>query len=147
MKLNTITLIAAAATLFAAVPSVSYASSVLASPSPTVFAPSYHEAKTSMFKGIEVNKGHAMLVHKENKHFLKVSDDFQIPNSPAPHWQVVDSMGNTYLLNQLKIVGEKTNRQIELPGYIKDVKYVQIWCSFAEVLLGEASFAEAQKVN
>ena len=31
-----------------------------------------------------------------------VSDDFKIPETPAPQWQVVDSKGNVYLLTPLK---------------------------------------------
>jgi hypothetical protein len=53
---------------------------------------------------------------------------------------VVDSKGNVYLLNQLKIKDGKTNRTIVLPSYVHDVAKVQIWCSFAEALLGEAPF-------
>jgi hypothetical protein len=63
-----------------------------------------------------------------------------IPDTPAPSWQIVDSKGNTYLLNQFRIKGDKTNRMITLPSYIKDVAKVQVWCTFAEVLLGEAAF-------
>jgi len=70
---------------------------------------------------------------------LKVSDDFKIPDTPAPSWQIVDSQGNTYLLNQFKVKGG-TNRSITLPGYVKNVQKVQVWCSYAEVLLGETSF-------
>jgi len=51
----------------------------------------------------------------------------------------VDSQGNTYLLNQFKVKGG-TNRSITLPGYIKNVQKVQVWCSYAEVLLGETGF-------
>ncbi|MGQ0666409.1 MAG: hypothetical protein ACT4O4_05180, partial [Nitrospiraceae bacterium] len=32
---------------------------------------------------------------------------------------------------------------ITLPAYVSDVAKVQIWCAFAEVLLGEASFAKS----
>jgi hypothetical protein len=42
-------------------------------------------------------------------------------------------------LNQFKIKSG-TNRSIVLPTYIHDVQKVQVWCSYAEVLLGEASF-------
>ena len=45
-----------------------------------------------------------------------------------------------YLLQQLRIKDNKFNRKITLPAYIHDVAKVQIWCSFAEALLGEASF-------
>jgi hypothetical protein len=58
---------------------------------------------------------------------------------------VVDSKGNTFLLNRLKIKGDKINQSITVPPYVKDVAKVQIWCAFAETLLGEAKFAEAVK--
>jgi hypothetical protein len=100
-------------------------------------------ATTNQFKGIEVKKGTVNLIQMGKNFSLKASKDFAIPGSPAPHWQVVDKEGNTFLLNQLKIAGDKTNLQIQLPSYIKSVAKVQIWCSFAEVVLGEASFSKA----
>ena len=95
---------------------------------------------TTMFAGVKANTGQAMHTREGNKDVLAVSDDFKIPETPAPHWQVVDSKGNVYLLNQLRIKDGKFNRKITLPSYIQDVAKVQIWCSFAEALLGEASF-------
>ena len=92
------------------------------------------------FMGVKANTGSVTATVEGGRITLQVSDDFQIPDTPAPSWQVVDSKGNTYLLNQFKIKGDKTNRQITLPAYIKDVAKVQVWCSFAEVLLGETSF-------
>jgi len=98
---------------------------------------------SSAFKGIEVNGGTASISKMGMKQVLTLSDDFKIPTSPAPHFQVVDSKGNVYLLQRLTIVGDKTHRSVTLPGYIKDVAKVQIWCSFAEVVLGEAKFDKA----
>src|SRR5205809_7118562 len=95
--------------------------------------------QTSAFKGAKANTGYAIHYVENGKNILAVSDDFEIPNTPAPSWQIVDSRGNTYLLNQFKIKSG-TNRSIVLPAYIKDVQKVQVWCSYAEVLLGEASF-------
>lgn len=97
---------------------------------------------SSPFKGIEVNGGTVSFEQRMGKPVLMLSDDFKIPMSPAPHWQVVDNMGNTFLLKQLKIAGDRTNRSITLPKYIHSVRKVQIWCSFAEVVLGEATFAK-----
>ena len=102
---------------------------------------------TNMFKGIEVNGGTANLYKKDGKTHLSFSMDFKNPGSPSPHWQVVDANGNTFLLQRITIAGDKTNRDITLPSYIKSVKKVQVWCSFAEVVLGEASFNKAMKVN
>src|SRR5712672_281986 len=76
----------------------------------------------------------------DGKNILTLSADFKVPGTPDPHWQVVDSKGNTYLLQKLSIKGDKINRRITLPAYVQDISKVQIWCAFAEVVLGEASF-------
>ena len=102
---------------------------------------------TGMFKGVEVNGGTANLYKKDGKVHLSFSMDFKTPGSPSPHWQVVDGNGNTFLLQRITIAGDKTNRDITLPSYIHSVKKVQVWCSFAEVVLGEATFAKTIKVN
>ena len=96
--------------------------------------------ETGPFQGPKANTGRAIHYRQDGKSILTVSDDFKIPDTPAPHWQVVDSSGNVYLLKQFKIKGG-TNRTVEVPAYVKDVANVQIWCSFAEVVLGEAPFA------
>ncbi|HKO31338.1 MAG TPA: hypothetical protein VJU54_09375 [Nitrospiraceae bacterium] len=95
---------------------------------------------TTKFEGVKANTGTASHSRQGNTDILTVSDDYKIPDTPAPHWQVVDSKGNVYLLNQQRIKDGKTNRKIALPSYIQDVAKVQTWCSFAEALLGEASF-------
>jgi hypothetical protein len=100
--------------------------------------------KTSKFEGVKANTGMAVHMTKEGKSILKVSDDFVIPDTPAPTWQVVDSKGNTYLLKQFKIKGGE-NREITVPAYVHDIAKVQVWCSFAEVLLGEAKFEKPVK--
>lgn len=102
------------------------------------FAPKVLTSKP--FMGPKANTGTVTATVDGGKITLKVSDDFVIPDTPAPSWQIVDSKGNTFLLNQFKIKGDKTNRQIVLPSYIKDVAKVQVWCSWAEALLGETSF-------
>ena len=101
---------------------------------------------TKQFTGVKVNGGTATLT-KASPATLTWSDDFKIPDTPAPHWQVVDSKGNVYLLNRLAIKGDKQNRTIMLPSYIKDVVKVQIWCAFADVLLGEAPLDKPVKIN
>jgi len=99
-----------------------------------------HSNTTNVFAGSKVNKGTASFTKDGNKKILSLSDDFQVPDTPDPHWQVVDSKGNVYLLQRLGIKGDKVNTSIILPSYILDVVKVQIWCAFAEALLGEASF-------
>ncbi|MCI0482373.1 MAG: hypothetical protein L0213_12405 [Candidatus Dadabacteria bacterium] len=93
------------------------------------------------FTGAKVNGGTVTLTKDGGKTVLTLSDDFVVPGTPDPHWQVVDSKGNVYLLERLPIKGDKINTTITLPSYIPDVAKVQIWCAFAESLLGEAPFA------
>jgi hypothetical protein len=106
----------------------------------TGFAADAHT--TSKFEGVKANSGTASHGRSGNNDTLTWSEEFKIPDTPAPHWQVVDTKGNVYLLNRLAIKGDKQNRTITLPTYVNDVAKVQIWCAFAEVLLGEASFAK-----
>ena len=96
---------------------------------------------TTKFEGVKANKGTATHARQGNNDVLTWSDDYKIPDTPAPHWQVVDSKGNVYLLNQQRIKGDKQNKSIVLPPYVHDVVKVQVWCSFAEALLGEATFS------
>jgi len=35
---------------------------------------------------------------------------------------------------------DKINKSITVPAYVPDIAKVQMWCAWAEVLLGEASF-------
>lgn len=95
---------------------------------------------TTAFKGVKANTGYATLAKQGNHTMLTWSEEFKIPDTPAPHWQVVDSKGNVYLLQRLVIKGDKQNRTITVPSYVHDVAKVQIWCAYAEVLLGESSF-------
>ena len=96
---------------------------------------------TTPFAGKAVTGGTVTHEMQGGKHVLTVSSDFKVPGSPDPHWQVIDSKGNTYLLNRLTIKDDKVNRSITLPAYIHDIAKVQMWCAWAEVVLGEASFA------
>ena len=109
---------------------------------------------SSVFHGVKVNHGTVAHSKKDGKTVLTLSDDFEMPNTPDPHWQVVDSKGNVYLLDRLTAKGVMTdmamkegkfNKSIVLPSYVKDVVKVQIWCAWAETLLGEASFQKALK--
>jgi hypothetical protein len=97
---------------------------------------------TSKFEGAKANTGMATHGRQGNNDILTWSDEFKIPDTPAPHWQVVDSKGNVFLLQRLKIKGDKENRTITIPSYVQDVAKVQIYCAWAEALLGEASFAK-----
>jgi hypothetical protein len=96
--------------------------------------------KSGLFKGPKANTGSVSYSKESGKMVLTLSDDFKAPEAPDPHWQVIDSKGNIYLLQKLSIKGDKMNRKIALPTYIKDVAKVQMWCAFAETNLGEAVF-------
>lgn len=92
------------------------------------------------FAGAKVNGGTVTHSKDGETDILTLSEDFVVPETPDPHWQVVDSNGNAYLLQRLPIKGDKINTTITVPSYVPDIAKVQIWCAFAETLLGEASF-------
>lgn len=112
----------------------------LAAVASVTFVLAGNDHTTSKFMGAKVNGGTVMASKQGNVEVLTLSNDFKVPDTPAPHWQVVDSMGNTYLLQRLVVKGDKLNKTITVPSYVHDVAKVQIWCAYAEVLLGEASF-------
>ncbi len=94
------------------------------------------------FMGPKANTGTVAHSKENGMNVLTLSDDFKVPDTPAPHWQVVDSNGNTYLLQRLVVKGDKYNQTIVVPSYVADIVKVQIWCAWAETLLGEASFPQ-----
>ena len=103
---------------------------------------------TGQFQGPKANKGHVTHSTRDGKSVLTLSDDFVVPDTPDPHWQVVDSDGQVYLLDKLKkkaLIGDKYQKEIVLPGYVKNVSKVIIWCAWAEANLGEASFSSPVK--
>ncbi len=99
---------------------------------------------TGQFQGPKANKGHVTHSTRDGKSVLTLSDDFVVPDTPDPHWRVVDSYGNVYDLDKLKkkaLLGDRFQKEIVLPGYVKNVSKVIIWCAWAEANLGEASFS------
>ena len=98
------------------------------------------------FTGAKVNGGTVTHAVENGKHVLTLSADFKVPDTPDPHWQVVDSRGRVFLLQRLPVKGllgigkDKINTSITLPPYIDDVAKVQIYCSWAEAVLGETTF-------
>jgi len=104
-----------------------------------------HDHKSGSFQGAKANTGFVTHMTVNGKSVLTLSDDFVAPQTPDPHWQIVDSQGNTYLLQKLMIKDGKMNKSIEVPNYIRDIAKVQIWCAFAEVNLGEATFERPVK--
>ena len=55
-------------------------------------------ATSRQVSGPKVNGGTVTASVKDGKHVLTLSSDFKVPDTPDPHWQVVDSKGRTYLL-------------------------------------------------
>ncbi len=103
---------------------------------------------SSQFQGPKANKGTVTHSIKDGKSVLTLSDDFVVPDTPDPHWQLVDSDGTVFLLDKLKkkaLIGDKFQKEIAVPGYVKNVAKVQIWCAWAEANLGEASFSSPVK--
>jgi hypothetical protein len=82
-------------------------------------APSRRAAShaSPQFQGPKANKRTITYSHNDGKNVLNLSDDFVVPDTPDPHWQVVDSEGNVYLLDKLKtkaFIG--TNYKSESPA-------------------------------
>jgi hypothetical protein len=96
--------------------------------------------KSGPFKGPKANTGFVTSSVEGGKIVLALSNDFKTPDTPDPHWQVVDSKGTVYDLQKIAIKDNKMNRKITLPSYVRDVAKVVIWCAWAETNLGEASF-------
>jgi hypothetical protein len=108
----------------------------------SAFAQDMHSS--SQFQGPKTNKGHVTHSNRDGKSVLTLSDDFVVPDTPDPHWRVVDSQGNTYDLDKLKkkaLIGDKYQKEVVVPSFVKNVSKVIIWCAWAEANLGEASFS------
>jgi hypothetical protein len=107
------------------------------------FAQDTHES--GPFQGAKANKGFVTHTTVNGKSTLTLSDDFVPPQTPDPHWQVVDSNGKTYLLDRLMTKDQKVKKSIVVPDYVSDIAKVQMWCAFAETNLGEAAFEHPVK--
>jgi hypothetical protein len=102
---------------------------------------------TKPFIGKAVNGGTVTLSKQRDRTMLSLSGDFPVPGSPDPHWQVVDSKGTVYLLDRLKLKDDRINTRIVVPSYVPDIAKVQMYCSWAEVVLGEAPFSKPIVAN
>ncbi len=104
---------------------------------------------SSKFEGPKANTGTVMHSVVNGKSMLKVSDDFKVPDTPAPTWRVIDNKGNVYTLEAFKIKstlgGNAEKREVVVPAYVPNIVKVQVYCAWAEVVLGEASFSSAVK--
>lgn len=106
------------------------------------------QSHTSMpFMGAKANTGTVTHSTVNGKSVLTLSADFVTPDTPDPHWQIVDSKGHVFLLQRLAIKEDKMNRSITLPSYIKDIAKVQIYCAWAEAVLGETSFGTTMRLT
>jgi hypothetical protein len=109
-------------------------------PASVSFAQSMHTS--SKFEGPKANTGTVTHTVENGKSILRVSADFNVPDTPAPTWRVVDSRGNIYTLDAFKVkAGKGEKREVVVPSYVHDIAKVQVYCAWAEVLLGEASFS------
>lgn len=100
------------------------------------------------FQGPAVTSGTVIHSKEGQQHVLTLSKDFSIhPEPPDPHWRLIDSKGNAFLLDKLNVKDDKTNTRIVVPSYVTDVAKVQMWCAFAEVVLGEAVFSKPVRTN
>jgi hypothetical protein len=97
------------------------------------------------FMGPKANKGFVTHTRENGKSILTLSDDFVVPDTPDPHWRVVDSKGNVYDLAKLKVKNDGYNKSVVVPPAVKDIAKVIIWCAWAETNLGEASFDQPVK--
>jgi hypothetical protein len=96
---------------------------------------------TSRFEGPKANTGTAMFSVENGKRILRVSADFKVPDTPAPTWRVIDSKGNIYTLDAFKVkAGSGEKREVMVPAYVRDIVKVQVYCAWAEVILGQAGF-------
>ena len=106
------------------------------------FAAKMETHTSSMFQGPKANTGTVTHYVENGKSMLKVSADFKVPDTPAPTWRVVDSTGTIYTLDAFKIKsGNNEKREVVVPSFVPNIAKVQVYCAWAEVLLGEASFS------
>src|ERR1051326_7713622 len=92
---------------------------------------------SSQFQGPKANTGTVMHFNENGKSMLKVSDDFKVPDTPAPTWRAVDNKGNVYTLDAFKIKGtlggNAEKREVVVPAYVSNIVKVQVYCAWAEV--------------
>jgi hypothetical protein len=95
---------------------------------------------SAKFEGPKANTGTVTHTVENGRSMLRVSADFKVPDTPAPTWRVVDSKGSIYTLDAFKTKGGE-KREVVVPAFVHDIAKVQVYCAWAEVLLGETSFA------
>src|SRR5215475_5624216 len=102
------------------------------------FAAKMEMHTSSKFEGPKANTGTVTHYVENGKSMLKVSDDFKVPDTPAPTWRVVDNKGNIYTLDAFKIKstlgGNAEKRQVMVPNYVQNIVKVQVYCAWAEAV-------------
>ena len=124
--------------------SLSFCALILTLAATIVFARDNGPHTSGQFAGAKANTGTVGHSIENGKSILRVSEDFRVPDTPAPTWRVVDSNGTVYTLAAFKIKGGE-KRQVEVPAYVQNIAKVQVYCAWAEVLLGEAAYSSPVK--
>ena len=73
--------------------------------------------KSGPFQGAKANKGYVTHTTANGKSTLTLSDDFVPPQTPDPHWQVVDSNGKPTRVG-FRIDGDKKVRIAKTTGEV-----------------------------
>ena len=105
---------------------------------------------SSPFQGPKANKGTVSHSMKNGKSMLTLSDDFVVPDTPDPHWQLVDSNDQVYLLDKLKLKGDREKREIEVRQEIQDKTrefYKKLNDDAREKLMSVLTSAQRQKLK
>jgi hypothetical protein len=105
----------------------------------TTFAQDAHT--TDPFHGVKVNGGTVVHSKQNGRNILTLSGDFKVPDIPDLPLASCRFERQRLYARALASQEREVNKSITLPGYVPDVAKVQIWCAFAETLLGEASFS------
>ena len=96
---------------------------------------------SSQFQGPKANKGTVTHSIKDGKSVLTLSDDFVVPDTPDPHWQVVDSDGNVYLLDKLKTKAFIGNNALSVTAVTSVAGKLRSFAEIFFVPFAEAAFA------
>src|SRR5437763_16330272 len=90
----------------------------------TAFAAAQDMHQSNQFQGPKANKGFVTHSNRDGKSVLPLSDDLVVPDTPDPHWRVVDSEGQEYDPDKLRknaLLGDKYQKEMSVPGYVKKV--------------------------
>ena len=74
--------------------------------------------RSGAFVGPQANTGFVTMTKQNGRIVLTLSDDFVVPDTPDPHWRVVDSKGTVYDLQKLTIKDDGYNKSITVRAYV-----------------------------